>query len=79
MKVKITKIAEEIPNPNGINIGYNKKGELLYQPEIEKPVYIIDGIDSLRTSPVVEILEVNDFGHVLKFKTTNSIYTIEYL
>lgn len=81
MKVKLTKISDnkfDGNHPNGINVNYTKSGDLLYAPEISKPVYIMDGWRSLKTSLVTEILSwENDL--VTKFKTENSTYTIKYL
>lgn len=69
MKVLLTKVSDEEET---------KTGELLYPPELDKPVYIMDSWRSLTTSPVTEILE--QIGEqVTKFKTENSTYTINYL
>lgn len=74
MRVRINKVLEG-QRTNGIS---STSGELLYPPELDHPVYVMDGWRSLKTDPVIEILE--QVGEqVTKFKTENSTYTIDYL
>lgn len=77
MQVTLTKIGEFTPNQNGIDIGYSKTGELLYPVEVGLPVYIMSGWNSFQTTEVSEILKTEQ-DKVVKFRTKNSTYTLNY-
>ena len=47
-------------------------------PEEGRKVYVFNGLNSVSTSEVREVLEIEN-DHVVRFKTINSQYTIQYL
>ena len=77
MKVSLTKIDESVPNTNSIYIGYEKGGDLLYPVEVGLSVYVMSGWNSFQTTEVTEIVETEQ-DKVVKFKTKNSTYTLNY-
>jgi len=68
----ITKLTDDEFNgnhPNGINVGYNRFGEMYDPPTVGDCFYL----GSFKTSIVTEIIDKNTF------RTENSTYKIEYL